>query len=132
MGERAQAQRPIGAACALALTREATRLLADNQGQRPLIIVCADAQDVHQLTEEMQWFAPNLRVREFSDWETLPFDHFSPHPDLVSDRLQALYALANGTCDALIVSATTATQKLTPRSFIAGRTFSLKRGSVLI
>lgn len=99
--------------------------------QRTLVIVCANAQEVHQLAQEILWFSPALRVREFSDWETLPYDHFSPHPDLVSDRLQALYALVNGACDVMIVAATTATQRVAPRSFIAARTFSLKKGQRL-
>ncbi len=96
-----------------------------------MIVTCADAQDVHQLSLEIAWFDPALRVREFSDWETLPYDHFSPHPDLVSDRLKALYALATNACDVMIVAATTATQKLSPRSYIAARTFALKKGQKL-
>ncbi|TAG47456.1 MAG: transcription-repair coupling factor [Betaproteobacteria bacterium] len=127
-GERAISARLPGAATALGLARLSHTLLADG---RTLIVVCADAADVHHLALELSWFAPSLRVREFSDWETLAYDHFSPHPDLVSDRLQALYALANNRCDVLLVSATTASQKLSPRSFIAARTFSLKKGQRL-
>ena len=127
-GERAQLARLPGAATAIAFARLASAL---REQKRPLIIVGADAQDVHHLALEIAWFDPLLRVREFSDWETLPYDHFSPHPDLVSDRLQALYALANGTCDVMLVAATTATQKLSPRSFVAARTFSLKKGQQL-
>ncbi len=127
-GERAQHARLPGAAMALALVRLVASL---RESQRALVILCADAQDVHHLALEIAWFDPALRVREFSDWETLPYDHFSPHPDLVSDRLQALYALANGSCDVMLVAATTATQKLSPRSFIAARTFSLKKGQQL-
>ncbi len=127
-GERATVARPAGAGAALALARLAATLRAS---KRTLIVTCADAQDVHQLTVEIAWFDPALRVREFSDWETLPYDHFSPHPDLVSDRLKALYALATHACDVMIVAATTATQKLAPRSFIAARTFALKKGQKL-
>ena len=127
-GERASFARPKGAGTALALARLAATLRSSKQ---TLIVTCADAQDVHQLTLEMAWFDPTLRVREFSDWETLPYDHFSPHPDLVSDRLKALYALATNACDVMIVAATTATQKLAPRSFIAARTFALKKGQKL-
>ncbi len=127
-GERATVARPAGAGTALALARLAATLRAS---KRTLIVICADAQDVHQLTVEIAWFDPLLRVQEFSDWETLPYDHFSPHPDLVSDRLKALYALATNACDVMIVAATTATQKLAPRSFIAARTFALKKGQQL-
>ncbi len=127
-GERATVARPAGAGTALALARLAATL---RTGNRTLIVTCAYAQDVHQLSLEIAWFDPTLRVREFSDWETLPYDHFSPHPDLVSDRLKALYALATNACDVMIVAATTATQKLAPRSFIAARTFQLKKGQKL-
>lgn len=127
-GERAQVARPAGAGLALSLVRLAASLRAQD---RPLIVTCADAQDVHHLSLEMAWFDPTLRVREFSDWETLPYDHFSPHPDLVSDRLKALYALSTNSCDILIVSATTATQRLSPRSYVAARTFALKKGQKL-
>jgi transcription-repair coupling factor (superfamily II helicase) len=127
-GERAVAPRLPGAATALGFARLATLL---RESKRTLVVVCADAADVHHLALEIAWFAPALRVREFSDWETLAYDHFSPHPDLVSDRLQALYALSNGSCDVLLVAATTATQKLSPRSYIAARTFSLKKGQRL-
>ena len=127
-GERAQTTRPAGAATALALVRLSQSL---REAKRTLIVTCADAQDVHQLSLEVAWFDPALRLREFSDWETLPYDHFSPHPDLVSDRLKALYALATNACDMMIVAATTATQKLSPRSYIAARTFALKKGQKL-
>ena len=127
-GERAQLARPAGSAAALAFVRLAQSL---REAKRTLIVACADAQDVHHLSLEIAWFDPTLRVREFSDWEMLPYDHFSPHPDLVSDRLKALYALATHTCDVMIVAATTASQKLSPRSYIAARTFQLKKGQKL-
>ncbi len=126
--ERAQLARPPGAATALGFARLANELRAT---KRTLIVICANAQEVHQFAQEISWFDDSLRVREFSDWETLPYDHFSPHPDLVSDRLRALYALGNHACDVLLVAATTATQRLTPRSFIAARTFALKKGQRL-
>lgn len=127
-GDRVQLARPAGSATALALTRLAQSLRSN---RRMLMVTCADAQDVHHLSLEIAWFDPTLRVREFSDWEMLPYDHFSPHPDLVSDRLKALYALATNNCDVMIVAATTASQKLSPRSFIAARTFQLDKGQKL-
>ena len=127
-GERALLSRPAGSATALAFVRLAQTL---RDSKRTLIVTCADAQDVHHLSLEIAWFDPTLRVREFSDWEMLPYDHFSPHPDLVSDRLKALYALATSSCDVMIIAATTASQKLSPRSYIAARTFQLKKGQKL-
>ncbi|HVQ26871.1 MAG TPA: transcription-repair coupling factor, partial [Planctomycetota bacterium] len=89
-------------------------------------MLTASALDAERLREEISWFDPRLRVHRLPDWEILPYDQFSPHPDLVSERLATLWQLANGAFDAAIVPVTTALQRLPPRSYLAGRTFSLK------
>ena len=100
--------------------------LARESGERPpLLIVTAAAHDAERLREEIAWFAPKLRVHRLPDWEILPYDQFSPHPDLVSERLSTLWQLANGAFDVGIVPVTTALQRLAPRSYLAGRTFQL-------
>ena len=60
------------------------------------------------------WFAPGRRVCLLPDWETLPYDAFSPHQDLVSERLAALYAIAHRTCDVVIVPASKSLKFVTP------------------
>jgi len=65
------------------------------------------------------------------DWETLPYDHFSPHQDLVSERLATLYRVARGECDVLVVAATTALYRFAPPSYLAAFTFFLKQGTRL-
>ena len=62
------------------------------------------------------------------DWETLPYDQFSPHQDLVSERLATLYRVSRGECDVLVVAATTALYRLAPPSYLAAFTFFLKQG----
>jgi transcription-repair coupling factor (superfamily II helicase) len=94
--------------------------------KRPLLVLAASAQDAERLREEMAWLDPSLAVHRLPDWETLPYDQFSPHPDLVSERLSTLWQFANGAFDAGIVPVTTALQRLPPRSYLAGRTFALK------
>ena len=81
---------------------------------RPVIIVCAQAAQAQRLVDEIRWFAPSLNVRLFPDWETLPYDAFSPHQDLVSERLATLHEIRNGQCDVLVVPATTALVRLAP------------------
>src|SRR6187551_2993509 len=108
-----------GSSDALWLAREARRA-------SPILVLTASAQDAERLREEMAWFDPALRVFRLPDWETLPYDQFSPHPDLVSERLATLWQFANGAFDAGIVPVTTALQRLPPRSYLAGRTFHLK------
>ncbi|MDE2586219.1 MAG: transcription-repair coupling factor, partial [Betaproteobacteria bacterium] len=69
--------------------------------------------------------------RLLPDWETLPYDNFSPHHDLVSERLATLYAVTRGECDVLLVPASTAVYRLTPPSYLAAYTFFLKKGERL-
>ncbi|HEX6633979.1 MAG TPA: transcription-repair coupling factor, partial [Usitatibacter sp.] len=100
--------------------------LARESGLRPpLLVVTASAHDAERLREEIGWFAPKLRVHRLPDWEILPYDQFSPHPDLVSERLATLWQLANGAFDVGVVPVTTALQRLPPRAYLAGRTFEL-------
>ncbi|HET7402645.1 MAG TPA: transcription-repair coupling factor, partial [Usitatibacter sp.] len=113
------ALKAVGSADGLWLAREAQR-------RRPLVVLTASARDAERLREEIAWFEPRLRVHRLPDWEILPYDQMSPHPDLVSERLATLWQFANGAFDAGIVPVTTALQRLPPRSYLAGRTFDLK------
>jgi transcription-repair coupling factor (superfamily II helicase) len=134
-GERFVIGRPAGSADSLLLARLAMR---ERQQGQLAVIVCADALDVYRLSEELQYFEPTLAVRAFPDWETLPYDILSPHPDLVSERIETLYRLmtrrpaearsAEAGTDVLLIAASTAMQRLTPPSFVAARTFQLRQG----
>ncbi|MCA1978498.1 MAG: transcription-repair coupling factor [Thiobacillus sp.] len=93
----------------------------------PLAAVCASAWDAQRLTEGMRWFDPKLRVCVFPDWETLPYDNFSPHPDLISERLATLHQVSRGEFDVLVVALTTAMVRLAPPAFLAAHTFFLKQ-----
>ncbi len=99
--------------------------------QAPLVVVCGSALDAQRLRDEIAWFAPDLRVSLFPDWETLPYDTFSPHQDLVSERLETLYRITSGDCDVAIVPAATALYRLPPPAYLAGHTFFIKRGASL-
>ncbi len=98
---------------------------------RPVVVVCGSALDAQRLREEIPWFAPELRVSLFPDWETLPYDTFSPHQDLVSERLETLHHITSGDCDIAIVPATTALYRLPPPAYLAGYTFFIKQGTRL-
>ncbi len=97
---------------------------------RPTAIVTADANDAQRLLEEMAFFAPDLRCALFPDWETLPYDSFSPHQDLISERLATLWRIQQRDkdtgADVVLVPATTALYRLAPPSFLAGCTFQFK------
>ncbi|MFX8055638.1 hypothetical protein ABTK93_20525, partial [Acinetobacter baumannii] len=79
-----------------------------------------------RLIDEMAFFAPGLRCALFPDWETLPYDTFSPHQDLISERLATLWRISQGEADVVLVPATTALYRLAPPSFLAGYTFHFK------
>jgi transcription-repair coupling factor (superfamily II helicase) len=70
----------------LVLAKLATELKVKKQNH-PLVIITGSAFDAQRLLEEIPYFAPDLKVHLLPDWETLPYDQFSPHPDLISDRL---------------------------------------------
>src|SRR6266568_3734600 len=118
------AARLHGSSDALALARAA-------QSSRPAVVFCAQATDAQRLKDEIAWFAPQLSVLLLPDWETLPYDHFSPHHDLVSERLATLYRIMREDFDVALVPAATALTRLGPPSFLAGHSFFLKAGEAL-
>jgi transcription-repair coupling factor (superfamily II helicase) len=101
------------------------------RNSRPMVILTSNAQDAERLRTELTFFARELRIFLLPDWETLPYDNFSPHQDLISERLATLYQIIEQGFDVAIVPVTTALYRLPPPSFIAGHTFFLKQGSRL-
>ena len=97
----------------------------------PILVLCADPLTAQRLGEEILLFSPALRVRQLPDWETLPYDSFSPHQDLISERLRTLHALTMHEVDVLTVPVTTALYRLAPPSFLAAYTFSFRQGDAL-
>ena len=131
-GQRFSLPRPTGSADALLLSRLAQR---ERAAGRITAIVTADAGDAQRLIDEMAFFAPELRCALFPDWETLPYDTFSPHQDLISERLATLWRIRSREhetgADVVLVPATTALYRLAPPSFLAGYTFHFKQGQKL-
>ncbi len=115
-----------GSAAALALA-EATR------ADRRLYVVIVDAaRELERLTAELRFFgAEALPLLRLPDWEVLPYDLFSPHPDITSERLKTLFELPQLRHGCLIVAADTLMQRLAPRSYVQGRAFELSKGQAL-
>ena len=108
-----------GSSDALALAQLAAQ-------KRPLVVFCARAAEAQRLREEIAWFAPALKTCLFPDWETLPYDTFSPHQDLISERLASLWRISRGEADLVLIPASTALYRVAPPSFLAGYTFHFK------
>ena len=119
-GKRFTLPRPTGSADALLIARHAQRagLTA---------VITAEPADAQRLADELPFFAPGLRIALFPDWETLPYDTFSPHQDLISERLATLWRLWHAKdVDLVLMPATTALTRLAPPSFLAGTTFQFR------
>ena len=101
------------------------------QPGRLTVVVTANPLDAQRLQDEARWFAPQLSLRVLPDWETLPYDSFSPHEDLVSERLATLYDIQRGACDLVLVPASTALYRMAPPDYLAAYTFFLKQGAKL-
>jgi transcription-repair coupling factor (superfamily II helicase) len=85
-----------------------------------LVAVTRDTQRAQALEAELKIFAGGLPVLHFPDWETLPYDAFSPHPEIVSQRIATLYQLPNVKRGVLVVPVATLMQRIAPRAHITG------------
>jgi len=100
------------------------------------LVVCEDALKARQLAEELRFFAEGLDgsllypIYEFPDWETLPYDHFSPQEDLVSQRLSVLYTLPLLKKGIVIVAAHALMQRLCPLEYIEQQSLVLETGQL--
>ena len=98
---------------------------------RPLLVLTESAWQAQRLLQEIPFFAPQLLVHMLPDWETLPYDHFSPHHDLVSERLATLCQMVRGDFDIALVPVTTALYRMAPVDFITANTFYFRQGAKL-
>ncbi|WP_312766940.1 transcription-repair coupling factor [Pseudoxanthomonas mexicana] len=100
----------------------------------PLLVVARDNHEAHQLEADLHTLlgtASDLPVVAFPDWETLPYDQFSPHPDIVSQRLSALHRLPTLEKGIVVVPVQTLMQRLSPLRHIAGGSFDYRMGQRL-
>ncbi|MEH6501067.1 MAG: transcription-repair coupling factor [Pseudoalteromonas distincta] len=114
-----------GAARALAIAEAA----AEHVGLS--LVITRDTASADQLEQELRFFAPELPVLSFPDWETLPYDRFSPHQDIISQRLKTLHLLPQVTQGILVVPMTTLLHRLAPRNFLGGSVLMLEVGQKL-
>ncbi|WP_280553822.1 transcription-repair coupling factor [Halomonas sp. 25-S5] len=115
-------QTPPGSATALALAH-----LAEDA---PLLVITPDTASAQRLESDLGFYG-QLPVLPFPDWETLPYDSFSPHQDIVSARLRTLRRLQDGEHGIVLAAMNTLMQRLPPVEYIAGRVMTLETGHTL-
>jgi transcription-repair coupling factor (superfamily II helicase) len=105
---------------------------AARKASGPLLVIAADARQAHRCEDELRFFCePGSYIEHFPAWETLPYDLFSPHPDIVSQRLRMLSTLPRLAKGIVVVDLETALQRLPPQTYIDAHAFDLSVGEVL-
>jgi len=99
----------------------------------PLLLITPDTQSAMQFEQELRFFRGTNRepILLFPDWETLPYDVFSPHEDIISQRLATLYRIRSLAKGVLIVPINTLMQRLAPRSYLDQHSLMLDLGQRL-
>lgn len=118
--------RLYGESRALALAR------AVEESNTLVVVVTADMQEVDRLEAEVRFFLDDTAaVLTFPDWETLPYDAFSPHQDIISQRLETLFRLPSATSGLLILPVSTLMQRVVPQAYLTGNTLLMDVGEKL-
>jgi transcription-repair coupling factor (superfamily II helicase) len=105
---------------------------AARKASGPLLIIARDSRQASRIEDELRFFCePGACVEIFPAWETLPYDLFSPHSDIVSQRLRMLSALPRLARGVVIVDLETLLQRLAPQAYIDAHAFDLKVGERL-
>jgi transcription-repair coupling factor (superfamily II helicase) len=105
---------------------------AARKASGPLLVIAADARQASRMEDELRFFCePGSYIEHFPAWETLPYDLFSPHPDIVSQRLRMLSTLPRLAKGIVVVDLETALQRLPPQMYIDAHAFDLSVGEKL-
>ncbi|MDA0117978.1 transcription-repair coupling factor [Vibrio sp. T11.5] len=120
-GDKKQVGNLQGASLALAIAELA------NQHTSHTLVAVADPQTALKLLQEVEQFT-DQDVSLFPDWETLPYDNFSPHQEIISDRIARLYQLPTQSSGITIIPVNTLLQRQSPREFLLQHTLMVKVG----
>lgn len=123
-GDTRQLGQLTGSACAV----ECAEIIERHDG--PVMLITPDMQTALRLRDEIQQFSPRP-VNTLSDWETLPYDSFSPHQDIISARLSSLYHLPTMERGVIILPINTLMQRVCPHEFLHGHALVMKKGQHL-
>ncbi|MBU2870876.1 transcription-repair coupling factor [Colwellia sp. E2M01] len=101
--------------------------------QTPILLITNNTPQALKIEQELSSLAKKdkhdtISICLFPDWETLPYDNFSPHQDIISQRLATLYQLSRMKSGIIIVPVTTLVQKLAPKQYIEANSLIIKKG----
>ncbi|WP_372877421.1 transcription-repair coupling factor [Spongiibacter marinus] len=99
--------------------------------EQPLLLISPDTASAYRLEQELHFFAAGLPVKLLPDWETLPYDTFSPHEDIISERLRCLTEIRQMTRGVVVVPITSLMQRIAPPEYLGSHSLSLKRGQAV-
>ncbi|AAZ24540.1 transcription-repair coupling factor [Colwellia psychrerythraea] len=106
---------------------------AAKTAQTPILLITSNTPQALKIEQELLSLAKSdsqnkANICLFPDWETLPYDNFSPHQDIISQRLATLYQLSRMESGIIIVPVTTLVQKLAPKQYIEANSLIIKQG----
>ncbi len=98
-----------------------------------LVVITPDTQSANQLHIELEFFKTpeSPKILQFPDWETLAYDYFSPHPDIISERLLILHQLPLLKTGILIVALPSLMHRVAPKEFVQAHSLVIKQAEVL-
>ncbi len=120
--------RELGQLTGAASAVECADIIERHQG--PTLLVTSDTQSALRLTDEISQFT-SQHVSMLADWETLPFDSFSPHQEIISARLSTLWQLPVRQSGLLVMPVNTLMQRVCPHSYLHSHALMMKKGDRL-
>ncbi|MEZ2575473.1 transcription-repair coupling factor [Buttiauxella ferragutiae] len=121
-------QRQLGELTGSACATEVAEIVERHNG--PVVLIAPDMQNALRLHDEITQFTESLVVN-LADWETLPYDSFSPHQEIISSRLSTLYQLPTMQRGVLILPVNTLMQRVCPHNFLHGHALVMNKGQQL-
>ena len=103
------------------------------QHEGPILVITKSSMDAQQINEQIHFYFKNseYQLLNFPDWETLPYDVFSPHQDIISERLETLYRLPTIKHGLLVVPVQTLMHRIAPCDYVQQRSFHINKGQSL-
>ncbi len=103
---------------------------AAEKSNKLTVVIANDTASALRLEQELKFYGQGLEVLHFPDWETLPYDNFSPHQDIISERLSTLHHLSQHRAGILVVPISTLMHRLLPNSYLQAHSLVIKIGQL--